>query len=456
MVLFTGFTGGFVTPLLVNQLPLPLENDVIIPLVILAWYTTSYCGTYHFWTHNRFAQVVLLVCIALFRTHTVMKTTIDAAEVFVPRAIYPSCALIGPIFVGTLSGCAALFFPQRSDGFQSVETETPWALQASFITSLLTHLMLHDKTGFFGTTLRAFIGQWDHDTISIVIASMHLVTIFLQTFVNAEANIFENLQVHSVAYFLTGVQKPLRPVAKNKEYSWAMTSSIENAIHWWKVVICILGPVYIFSVHVLPSQLHAGMDLLPIRQGQGQGLGHGQGIGHCTWLSEWRQCTPFRLTLHYKIPASGLESSSSNVKQNGEYALLVHDHVGQIVWSQKGQIPASYPLLEAGVSGLTDRDELRASLDKTGVLRVIFSDSASSSSSGGEGGSGGDGSGRSGSKQEQLLWASTSVCKKPSKSSDTDKGAGIATYMPRLVLNSVTGKPTVICDREELDTFSVE
>jgi hypothetical protein len=175
-------------------------------------------------------------------------------------------------------------------------------------------------------------------------------------------------------------------------------------------------------------------------------LGYGQGIGHCTWLSEWRHCSPFRLTLHYKIPASGVEPASSNGKLSGEYALLVHDHAGQIAWSQKGQIPAS-PLFQASVSGLTGKNEVRAFLDKTGVLRVILSDSSSSSSGGS-------------SKQEQLLWASASACKKQSSAAGaggngTGPGAAIVTYMPRLVLNSVTGIPMVICDRDELDTFSL-
>jgi len=426
--------GGFVAPLLLNQLPMPLENDVIIPLVILAWYTTSYCGTFHFWTHNRFAQVILLVCVALFRTHTVMKITIDAAKVFLPRAIYPSCAVVGPIFVGTLLGSSALFFPQRSDGFQSVETETPWALQASFTTSTFTHLMLHDKTGFLGTTLRAFIGHWDKDTITLVIATMHIITIFLQTFVNAEANIFENLQVHSLLYFITGVQKPLRPVAKNKEFTWAMTNAIESAIHWWKVVICVLGPLYIFTLYIPPSQLRVGMDMLPAGQSQGRG------IGHCTWLSEWRQCKPYRLSLHYTIPSQGQVT-------NGEYALLVHNQAGQIAWSQKGKIPAlsfSQEVKEGqGQGGEVIYPELRASLDDTGVLRVIIGSSTTSISS-------------STGKQEQLLWASTSTCKKRSTSNNSNS-AGVENGMitdsnlPRLVLNKLTGKPMVVCDREEQD-----
>jgi len=436
--------GGFVAPLLLNQLPMPLESDVIIPLVILAWYTTSYCGTFHFWTHNRFAQVILLVCVALFRTHTVMKMTIDAAQVFVPRAIYPSCALVGPIFVGTLLGSSALFFPQRSDGFQSVETETPWALQASFTTSALTHLMLNDKTGFLGTTLRAFVGQWSQETITIVIATMHIITIFLQTFVNAEANIFENLQVHSLAYFITGVQKPLRPVAKNKEFSWAVTSSIENTIHWWKVAICVLGPLYIFTVYIPPSQLHVGINILPTGHGQGKG----QGIGHCTWLSQWRQCNPFQLSLHYSVP-----SGEAGMVTNGEYALLVHDQAGQIAWSQRGKIPALS--LSQEVKEGQDREvlypELRAALDKNGVFRVIIGSSTSSRSGSGS-------SSSSAGKQEQLLWASSSTCKKQSTSNTSDSGTDdrrIETYLPRLVLNSVTGKPMVLCDREEQDILSL-
>ena len=94
--------------------------------------------------------------------------------------------------------------------------------------------MLHDKTGPLGTSLRAFVGQWDKGTITIVIASMHLITIFLQSVVSEEANIFENLQFqfHRLAYFLTGVQKPLCPVTKKKDYSWARIAFIENAIYW--------------------------------------------------------------------------------------------------------------------------------------------------------------------------------------------------------------------------------
>ena len=135
-----------------------------------------------------------------------------------------------------------------------------------------------------------------------------------------------------------------------------------------KAAICILGLLYILSVHVPPAQLYAGTDLLPVGQGQVSGLG--QGIGHCTWLSEWRQCTPYRLTWHYKTSASGVESVSINSKHNREYALVVRDHAGQIVWLQKGLIPVSslvYPS-EADASELMDKHKVRASLTKQAYL----------------------------------------------------------------------------------------
>ena len=177
LTLATGFTGGFIAPLFMNQLPMPLQNDFILPFVAIAWYTTTYLGGAKFWTNNKIANSILLTLVALFRTHAVMRFTMKASLIFQPNK-YESCAIIGPIFIGTLLASAGLFIPQRGDGYGSIEVETPWTLQSAFITSSFTHIMLNDKTGPIGNTLRIFIGTWTQDHIAVFIATMHLITIF--------------------------------------------------------------------------------------------------------------------------------------------------------------------------------------------------------------------------------------------------------------------------------------
>ena len=200
LTLATGFAGGFVAPLFMGQLPMPLQNDFILPMVALAWYTTTYCGGARFWANNRVANSVLLVFVGLFRTHSVMRFTIKAAGVFKPNK-YEHCALVGPIFIGTLLASTGLFIPQRGDGFASIEGETPWAMQSAFITSSFTHLMLHDKTGPIGNALRSLVGTWSQADITVAVATMHLITIFAMTFINSDSTLFD--QLHNFLYLIT-------------------------------------------------------------------------------------------------------------------------------------------------------------------------------------------------------------------------------------------------------------
>jgi hypothetical protein len=38
LVIFVGFSGGFIAPMLIGRIPFPLTNDLIVPLCVIMWY----------------------------------------------------------------------------------------------------------------------------------------------------------------------------------------------------------------------------------------------------------------------------------------------------------------------------------------------------------------------------------------------------------------------------------
>jgi hypothetical protein len=97
--LLGAFGGGFLAPALIGKVALPVANDLVLPLVILIWYTTHYMGLNP--VYNFLPLKTMWTCgEALFRTHSVCNMTATAAAALAAGKYYP-IALCGPIIVGT-------------------------------------------------------------------------------------------------------------------------------------------------------------------------------------------------------------------------------------------------------------------------------------------------------------------------------------------------------------------
>jgi uncharacterized membrane protein YeiH len=43
LVILTGFGGAFVAPMMLGKPPIPIANDIVVPIVILIWYVRLKC-----------------------------------------------------------------------------------------------------------------------------------------------------------------------------------------------------------------------------------------------------------------------------------------------------------------------------------------------------------------------------------------------------------------------------
>ena len=101
-VLGNGFGGGFASPLLIGRPSIPLTNDTIVPIVIVAWYCTHYLGMQDYLMYTP-VRVCWTVFLALFRTHSSCNM-VDTANAAIAAGIYYPTAMVGPIFSGTAVG----------------------------------------------------------------------------------------------------------------------------------------------------------------------------------------------------------------------------------------------------------------------------------------------------------------------------------------------------------------
>ena len=87
-----------------------------------------------------------------FRANTIANTLVTANSFLTPTPYYPT-PICGPLFLGTLSSSFGIFFPTDL-GLKPISNGVPWGFQAAFISSAFFHLLVYDKEGFLGQTMR--------------------------------------------------------------------------------------------------------------------------------------------------------------------------------------------------------------------------------------------------------------------------------------------------------------
>jgi hypothetical protein len=90
-------------------------------------------------------------------------------------------------------------------GFKPIQNGTPFGLQAPLIGSILTQLIVYDKTGPMGTYLRAVVGTYSEGEMRLFIALMYAVSYWLTILFEREVNIFSPL--YRVIYMVIPVSE---------------------------------------------------------------------------------------------------------------------------------------------------------------------------------------------------------------------------------------------------------
>lgn len=198
-------------------------------------------------------------------------------------------------------------------GLSSILNGTPWPIQGAFMTATTYQLLVIDKNGFIGNTARAIVGTYSEDTIKVVLATMHVSTILIQTFFeNKDANLFTPF--HKFFYLLFQVNGPSGVLQKEGTVGWSYRTRIvlERCLEFSRllIVLAVIG----FHVHntQLPQSLFVGQRI-PI---------DGLGLASCQLFGSVRQCIPYKMKVektlsgYQFITYKGFNESPSSIHWN--------------------------------------------------------------------------------------------------------------------------------------------
>jgi hypothetical protein len=261
----SAFGGGTVAPVLIGRPSFVLNNDFPIFACICVWYVVNNLNGTVLFNHPA-VKMFWLLMLAIFRANAATNMVTIASGIFTPTKYYP-IPILGPIVAGTVLGCLGQFLP-FDKGLSPIKNNTPWPVQAAFLTSTFYHLMINDKTGFLGVGLRRMIGSYSPSTVLVIIATVQVTQFYAQYFIHPDANLFKPF--NELGYLIFQVQgprpsvasAPVTPVAIEKpgEYvGWNMR--IRERLQWVLtlgrvvVVLAALG-CHIFAM-VVPTHLTA-------------------------------------------------------------------------------------------------------------------------------------------------------------------------------------------------------
>lgn len=312
MTVTSGFSGGFIAPLLIGKQPIPFGNDYIFVCLFVSW------AVVHNLNGRALLETDAVKCVwtlfvGLFRTHTVINMTL-AANAAIAASKYEGMAFFGPIFTASFLGSCGLFFPPRPDFWASIKYGCPWPMQGAIITATATHILINDTDGPIGNAVRTITGDVSLETLRLVIAAMHLSNIFGAAFITPNFNIFSQFHFYMYA-FMPHVQGPkdepgvLKKKVKSQEnlsFSMPLASkeSVERTFEMGRLSLFFVFVAYLLQTYLLqPTYLAAGY---------ANGLTVGApGLGRCQLVPFLRHCKSYEMDFSkntddtYKLEVQG-------------------------------------------------------------------------------------------------------------------------------------------------------
>jgi hypothetical protein len=360
MTVTSGFSGGFIAPLLIGKQPIPFGNDYIFICLLVSWAVVHNLNGRSFLETNA-VKCVWTLFVGLFRTHTVINMTL-AANAAIAASKYEGMAFFGPIVTASFLGSCGLFFPPKPDFWAAIKYGCPWPMQGAIITAILTHILINDTDGPIGNAARSITGDISLETLRILIAVMHLSNIFGAAFITPNFNIFS--LVHYYLYVLMphiqgpkdepGVLKKKVKSQENLSFSMSLASkeSVERTIEAGRMSIFAILVAYLLQNYLLqPTYLSAGYS---------NGLTAGApGLGRCQLVPFLRGCKSYELEFsnpegYYNLQVQGkdlvkpFKASAKDVGVEGKVkAYLAKDGALKIgscskeLWSSSKKCPAS-------------------------------------------------------------------------------------------------------------------
>lgn len=332
------FGGGFIAPVLLGKPALVFNNDLIMLCSIACWYFVHYLSGHHLLNWKP-VKMIWSCFLGIFRTGAVINIVVMAHNTLTPSKYYP-IPLFGPILSGTLLGSMGAFLP-FDKGLAAISKNTPWAIQAAFLSAVIYHLMIHDTHGLFGVSLRLMLGTYSRSTITVLIAIMQIAHLELQLFLSPEANMFTPL--HKLGYLLFQVEGPKLPSQQvpsaTLNVGWNLKT--RNRLKWLLDLSRVLIVLLVFTGHIFlmvlpvslpavptstfptaltmqPTLQNATVSLKQYEELRRHALPLNSSIGRCQWFQPWRQCQPVMMKL---------EQLLANNADTGTYRLAVYEHM---------------------------------------------------------------------------------------------------------------------------------
>lgn len=280
--------------------------------------------------------------LGIFRTGAVISIVILAHNTLTPSKYYP-IPLFGPILAGTLLGSMGAFLP-FDKGLVAISKNTPWAIQAAFLTAAIYHLMIHDTQGVIGVSLRLMLGTYSRSTITIFIAIMQIAHLELQLFLSPEVNMFTPL--HKLGYLLFQVEGPKLPSQQvpsaNMQVGWSLKA--RNRLKWMLdisrvgiVVLVVAGHIFLMvlpvslpampnfpaTLSMQPTLQNTTVSIKQYEQLQRYALPLNSSIGRCQWFQPWRPCKPVMMKFEQLEANNTVQIAAGTAT----YRLAVYEHM---------------------------------------------------------------------------------------------------------------------------------
>lgn len=201
--IFTSFSGGCLSCMMVGKPPIILVNELIIPGCIVAWYLVQQLGCMQLFNRPMIKCQWLFIS-SIFRAHGVMNA-VDMAVKYLPSTTYPGVPFIGPIIVGTVMGTMGMFFP-LDKGLGPITTGMPWPIQIAMLNSFFYHSLCNDEEGIVGNIMRGLLGTHSRETIKLCIITYYVISMQTQMWFNSQANFLT--PIHKLLYLIFQVPGP--------------------------------------------------------------------------------------------------------------------------------------------------------------------------------------------------------------------------------------------------------